>query len=475
MLYIRDLIHIELTHNNKVFAFLNYIKFLISLLCSILVLILNTEAKSTIECNLVFADPAVNFKGELTDSSRMQSISINYRINRTAIEPDYMDNEQALGILKRIFSIHPPNEIDYIVITGSASPEGPTQYNHRLVERRISSLKNYILENYPGLEESQILSVPQGENWKGLEEFIEKDANVPYRDELLDILRSELSREEQKTLITSPNFRSSYRYLQEHILPFLRGGVSSMLYFKNIPIEPMEEIILSQTEIITLTDTVTIVRVDTVYLEKTIYVQQDTAPPPKKKKPFFIATKTNLLYDIALLPNLSVEIPFGRDYKWSAIIEGNWSWWNTGANTYYYHRIQMLGIEARRWFSNHSKNPLNGWYVGLYGFGGDYDIRLFTNTNSDIGQQSLGSYSAGATFGYAMPIGRRLNLEFGIGAGYFGGKYKKYKVSDYEEGVFPLVSTHQRNYFGLTKANISLVWLIGSGINRNNRKGVAKW
>ncbi|MDL2208664.1 DUF3575 domain-containing protein [Parabacteroides sp. OttesenSCG-928-O15] len=199
----------------------------------------------------------------------------------------------------------------------------------------------------------------------------------------------------------------------------------------------------------------------------------------RKKRPFLIALKTNLLYDVALLPNLSIEVPFGRKREWSALIEGNWSWWDTGANRYNYHRIQVAGVELRRWLPSlycncDNTTPLTGWYIGAYCYGGDYDIRLFADQNSDLGQQSLWTYSAGLTAGYSLIIGKRFNLAFGIGAGYIGGEYSKYNVSECKEGVFPRVSRHERNYFGVTKAEVSLVWLIGKALNRSKGKEASR-
>lgn len=311
---------------------------------------------NTVEGDSAFVDLVVNVKDESEGTSVAQTIRFHYQEKRTVVECDYRDNAEALNMLDQLFTSHPADNITYIVIMGSLSLEGSSRANDRVAKQRVVFVKNYILENYPGLYDGRIVTIPH---------------------------------------------------------------------------EP-------------------------------------------DKKPFFIAVKNNLLYDVALLPNLSLEIPFGRGYKWSAVIEGNWSWWNTEANKYNYHRIQMAGVEVRRWFGNRTGNPLNGWYAGLYGYGGDYDIRLFADKNSDIGQQSLWSYSAGLTFGYVMPIGRRFNLEFGLGAGYLGGTYRKYNVSDCRDGVFPLLSTHRRNYFGVTKASVSLVWLIGSGVNLYNRKGVAR-
>lgn len=205
---------------------------------------------------------------------------------------------------------------------------------------------------------------------------------------------------------------------------------------------------------------------DTIHRDGKVFVLVEAG---KVRKPVYWAVKNNLLFDLALLPNLAVEIAFGKNKAWSVEAGGNWSWWNTAADDYYYHRIQMASLELRHWPRRRhaaGRNPLNGWYVGVYGYGGDYDIRLLTKKNSDEGEQSRWTYSAGLTAGYALPISRHFNLEFGLSGGYLGGEYKRYTVSDCADGTFPLKSIRKRNYYGLTKASISLVWVIG----KNKRK-----
>lgn len=69
-------------------------------------------------------------------------------------------------------------------------------------------------------------------------------------------------------------------------------------------------------------------------------------------------------------------------------------------------------------------------------------------------------------YGYALPIARRLNIDFVLGVGYWGGKYHTYNPRD---GHYVWQSTRQRHWFGPTKAEISLVWLLGRG--NTNKKG----
>jgi hypothetical protein len=78
---------------------------------------------------------------------------------------------------------------------------------------------------------------------------------------------------------------------------------------------------------------------------------------------------------------------------------------------------------------------------------------------AETGYLSNLCYSAGLSYGYSHPIAKRLNLEFGIGAGYFGDVYDDY-VFDPWNDRYPWQQTRKRHYFGLTKAKIALVWIL---------------
>lgn len=77
------------------------------------------------------------------------------------------------------------------------------------------------------------------------------------------------------------------------------------------------------------------------------------------------------------------------------------------------------------------------------------------------------NYSAGLEYGYSLPITQRLNLDFVIGVGYWGGTYYEYLPTD---NHYVWQATKQRRWFGPTKAEMSLVWLLGNG-NYNAKKG----
>lgn len=164
-----------------------------------------------------------------------------------------------------------------------------------------------------------------------------------------------------------------------------------------------------------------------------------------------LAVKTNLLYDAALVPNAGVEYHFGNG--WAAGADWNCAWWSDmGRNRFW--RIYGGEVDVRRYFGGlHKERPLSGHHIGLYGQGFTYDFELGAR-----GQLSEFSYGAGVSYGYALPVSKSLNLDFCLGFGYLGGDYKVY---DPDGGCYVWKETRGRHYFGPSRLEISLVWLIG--------------
>ncbi len=182
--------------------------------------------------------------------------------------------------------------------------------------------------------------------------------------------------------------------------------------------------------------------------------------PPYTAAPFYMALKTNLLYDALLIPNLGAEFHLGRN--WS--LSGNWmyAWWSN-RHHHRYWRTYGGDFALRKWLSERSRtNPLTGHHVGISGQLLTYDFELG-------GRGYLAdrwNYAIGLEYGYSLPVARRLNLNFVIGIGYGGGTYKEYLPRN---GCYIRQCTKHRHWIGPTKAEISLVWLIGRG-NTNQLK-----
>ena len=185
------------------------------------------------------------------------------------------------------------------------------------------------------------------------------------------------------------------------------------------------------------------------------------------KRSFLMSVKTNMLYDVLALPNVSTEFYLGKDWlgrDWSFVASWVYGWWNS--NTLHrYWRAYGGDIALRTWFGRKAaEKPLTGHHIGVYG-------QIFTYDFEWGGKGYMGgkpgatlwespNYAAGIEYGYSLPIARRLNLDFTLGVGYWGGTYYEYLPVD---GHYVWQATKNRQWFGPTKAEVSLVWKIGRG------------
>ena len=378
------------------------------------------------------------------------SVRVYFRQGQSELDMSFGNNRDALeSVLKRLWEKRGDTlRLDRVVFVGGASPEGSAARNNYLSEQRAKALFDY-LSRYVSLPDSVMTAEFLGRNWQGLLRLAENTPEIPYKEEVLELLR-EICEQEDDTgepLARLMRLRGGepYRYMYRNLFPELRV---SQVQFRYKPVRPT-----------VLCDTV-YVR-DTVWLRDTVYIE---VPVEAEKKPFYMALKTNMLYDAALVPNIGVEFYLGKDWT----IGGNWmyAWWNSDRKHNYW-RIYGGDLNVRKYFGKKAKEkPLTGHHLGVYGGIVTYDFELG-------GKGYLGdrwSYHIGIEYGYSLPIAKRLNIDFGIGIGYLGGEYKEYKPID---NHYVWQATKQRHWFGPTKAEISLVWLIGRG-NTNKGKGGAR-
>ena len=170
--------------------------------------------------------------------------------------------------------------------------------------------------------------------------------------------------------------------------------------------------------------------------------------------PWYI--KSNLIYDVLLMPSLEIEYRFNE--HWSAAVEGNMAWWhNDGKHKYY--QLATIIPEARYWFK--LQGTRRGHYVGLFGGGGWYDLE-----NGNTGYRGTGGM-VGASYGYMFPIGKYFAFEAGIGVGFMTTKYEEYLPID---GHYVYQQTNRTNYVGPLKLKFAFVWNIGRWTEKGGNK-----
>lgn len=186
-------------------------------------------------------------------------------------------------------------------------------------------------------------------------------------------------------------------------------------------------------------------------------------------RPFRMALKSNLLSDALAVPEIGAEFYVGRDISLGARWMGAW-WSNDRRHRYW--RIYGGDVSARYWFGRAAKaKPLTGHHAGIYAGAFTFDFEW--GGKAYMGGRPGGNIfdrcmlNVGLEYGYSLPVARRFNIDFTVGIGYIGGIVEKFMP---EDGYYIWDSTTRRTWIGPTKAEVSLVWLIGRD-NANRGKG----
>lgn len=168
-----------------------------------------------------------------------------------------------------------------------------------------------------------------------------------------------------------------------------------------------------------------------------------------------LALKTNLLYDATLTPNIGAEWAWGRHTTthlayglnpwefgngkqakhWS--LDGEYRWWPCSKFNGHFFGVQALGGEFNM-AKLHAKLPFYGW-------------------PSDLKERRYEGWNVGGglVYGYQWILSRHWNLEAEVAAGYQHIKYDCYPCAD----CGTREKSGHKNYFGLTKLGLSLVYL----------------
>lgn len=377
------------------------------------------------------------------------STSVHFRQGYSTLELGFDDNARQLQkFIDDCLSAQQEGKVGRVRVTASASPEGSATMNERLAKNRARHIVDYL---QPKMEGFEFEIEPRGVDYDYLAELVER-SDMPYKEKTLDVLRNtpiwvikdgKVVDGKKRQLENIAGGRAWW-YMYEHFFPEMRnaGAHISCTFEEIIPApepEPQpqpESVIVPQPE-------------------PEPMPEPEPIPAPKEKKPWYIAARTNMLFDAALVPNVGVEIYLGN--KWT--VGGNWnySWWKKDGNTHWYEQTYGGDFEVRKYFGAKSDiKPFTGHHFGVY-----YQMMTYDMETGHKGYQAAKwNYGGGISYGYAMPIGKRLNIDFSLGVGYIGGEYKEYIPID---KCYVWQATKKRRWVGPTKAEVSLVWLLGRG------------
>lgn len=391
---------------------------------------------------------SLSFRSLAFEAQDRKRFTFYFQLNKSRVDTLYMGNKETFDSLRHSLSQIRFNRNDSVIIEAYSSPEGDVGYNYALSEKRTQSLYRFLQSNLLDKLPSNVRLNAGNINWQGLENAIDT-SSFSGNKQLMDLFRSNLTDEKLQYALKQINNGADYRYFLRKYFPRLRTGDIFLIIKSNLSDLPFLTIPLNQMAEELQTDPQVAIPVNTAGLIPVPdwYYTERIQP---------VAFKTNLLFDLATVLNVEIEVPLAK--RWSIAAEWMFPWWLDEKNQ---NCLQVLSgtLEGKYWFSRNRKemqrNDLTGWFAGLYAGGGLYDIEWHKK-----GYQGEFYLAAGISAGFAHKIGRDFSMEYGIGVGYLDTDYRKYRAQKDPDDKWVLVRQKRGSYsyFGPTKIKVSLVW-----------------
>lgn len=404
---------------------------------------------------------------------------IYFNKGASVIEQDLLNNTENINYLITLLNKinrDSLSTITKITIDSYSSPEGDRLLNKRLSEERANSVVDYLLSN-TSIDKSVIVSNSFGADWESLLDLV-NSSDMMFKDEVANII---VNVPEETRVRVNPNDRwftvvdsrnkhlmdlkegVPYNYMIKNFHPYLRqASIVTLYYNSTIPIieTPLIDSLSNNQRVRSLIGDKDVIDMS--------YLSQQSNSTEEIIKPL-VAIKTNLLFDVASLINIELEIPIGNN--WSIAGEWVFPWWSScGDNSNKYSKrntLQLLNgnVEGRYWFRDvyGNKPVMTGWFTGVYAGGGLYDLEYNTK-----GYQGDFLLSLGISGGYAHTINKsgNLRMEYSLGVGYLESNYNYYQEHYGSNNLWHTIKKESGNYkwVGPTRAKISLVWLLNKKV-----------
>ena len=361
------------------------------------------------------------------------TLSIYFRVGSADYDPAYLDNGKRLEeYLSKIQSVLSHNEASSVKISciSSFSPEGKVDFNKRLAKKRSETGASLLAAIAASTTVSEIMTP-----WDDLLKILESDkgAGVPFRDETIEIVRSII--EGNASYGDLKSFRGSkpWKYIVRNLFPYQRRCIISVS-IDTPPVPYVSSAFRPAAPVASVS-------------APQVIIDRKVSPLITLPNNYFVGIKTNLLYDIASVTNVSVELGFAKHY--SVELLGTFSPWDYGRETLQF-RTALLQPEFRYWFSE-------GWtrhFVGLHAHLGWYNIAPGGKVRYQDHNGNSPLIGVGLSYGYVVPFTSHWGAEFSVGAGYAYLLYDKF----YNIHNGAQFGTGEKHYFGLTKLGASVYY-----------------
>lgn len=264
------------------------------------------------------------------------------------------------------------------------------------------------------------------ENWELLTASVES-SDMPYRDDILTIIRTTAPGPEREAAIRALDDGESWRQLGDRLLPELlqrtetvqSSGSGMTFYYELSP--------AAKARAAAMTFRKPPVRPAGEPRQPEPAAESGCSPVIWRP---LLALKTDLLPWAgvapgfergAFMPNLALEVYFAR--RWSVDANALYANWDYSGGDKLW-ALTSLGVEPRFWIRN--DGTFQGFYVGGYGQFGQFDNQRNKTAGTDNRTGTF--WSAGLSAGWLQPLSRHWAVEVGVRGGYRNASFDWYDI-----------------------------------------------
>ena len=306
-------------------------------------------------------------------SDTIRRVVIYFDKEETDIDFSYKTNNHEINVLDSLLEEKINSRyITALNVVTFVSPDGDSVYNAALSVRRNNSMREFLRQRYPYVDVEKIKLTSEGEDWSELRKLVASDSDLPDREEVLMLIDYHRDNTvKRKELLQKLNQGMAYRYIVRNVLPELRRAEITVV--REVPemekntFEPVSSVfglfVSKQEE--ALPKDQPDKPVGESEKKQACEVDISEAEGPVKSQTV-LAVKNNLLYDLALAPNIEVEIPIGK--RWSLNTEYKCPWWLNSKHDFCYQLLSG-GMEGRCWLGNRQRRDrLTGQFMLKAGY-----------------------------------------------------------------------------------------------------------
>lgn len=337
---------------------------------------------------------------------------------------DYKSNRQTLQLLKKRLQTFSKGK-DTLYVNGYSGECENDSRNQRTAFHRCINLKGYLI-NYYGLRERDFKTVNTPHNHPDLGDIvvISYSSLPPLKQMEEEVSKSVPAEKEQKTEEITPvvveKETEPVREEQE-----IKEEVQQKEQQVVQAVEPVQQEVKSEPE------------------QPDQPMQTDELVSVSQTSSRYVAVKTNLAAWAGTILNLAADVQVSEHI--SVELPVLWCPWYVSDK----HAVKTFTIqpEGRYWLAR----PGEGHFFGVHAHIGWFNVKWNRDRYQDTSRPLLG---AGISYGYLLPLGEHWAGEFTLGAGYANMKYDTY----YNIGNGARIDTRTKNYWGITRVGISVVY-----------------